>query len=47
MKNTHHDIPPALAQTLRQARRVVVFTGAGVSPETPIATNPEAQTGQW
>ena len=47
MKNTHHDIPPALAQALRQARRVVVFTGAGVSAESGIATFRDALTGLW
>ncbi|MGE8706505.1 MAG: SIR2 family NAD-dependent protein deacylase [Achromobacter sp.] len=47
MKNTHHDIPPALAQALRDARRVVVFTGAGVSAESGIATFRDALTGLW
>lgn len=47
MKNTHHDIPPALTQALRQARRVVVFTGAGVSAESGIATFRDALTGLW
>ena len=47
MKNTHHDIPPALAQALREARRVVVFTGAGVSAESGIATFRDALTGLW
>ncbi|MDH1524812.1 SIR2 family NAD-dependent protein deacylase [Achromobacter mucicolens] len=47
MKNTHHDIPPALAQALRSARRVVVFTGAGVSAESGIATFRDALTGLW
>lgn len=47
MKNTHHDIPPPLAQALRQARRVVVFTGAGVSAESGIATFRDALTGLW
>jgi len=47
MKNTHHDIPPPLAQALRQAQRVVVFTGAGVSAESGIATFRDALTGLW
>lgn len=47
MKNTHHDIPPTLAQALREARRVVVFTGAGVSAESGIATFRDALTGLW
>lgn len=47
MKNTHHDIAPALAQALRAARRVVVFTGAGVSAESGIATFRDALTGLW
>ncbi|WP_306210152.1 SIR2 family NAD-dependent protein deacylase [Actinoplanes sp. RD1] len=32
---------------LRQARRVVVFTGAGVSAESGIPTFRDAQTGLW
>ncbi|WP_305788220.1 SIR2 family NAD-dependent protein deacylase [Symbioplanes lichenis] len=35
------------AEWLRQARRVVVFTGAGVSAESGIPTFREAQTGLW
>lgn len=47
MKNTHQDIPPSLTQALRQARRIVVFTGAGVSAESGIATFRDALTGLW
>lgn len=47
MKNTHHDIPPALVQALHAAQRVVVFTGAGVSAESGIATFRDALTGLW
>ncbi|WP_088147942.1 SIR2 family NAD-dependent protein deacylase [Achromobacter denitrificans] len=43
----HHDIPSALADALREARRVVVFTGAGVSAESGIATFRDALTGLW
>ncbi|MDX3985485.1 MAG: NAD-dependent deacylase [Achromobacter sp.] len=47
MKNTHHDIPSALIEALRNAQRVVVFTGAGVSAESGIATFRDALTGLW
>lgn len=47
MNNSHHDIPPALVETLQGARRVVVFTGAGVSAESGIATFRDALTGLW
>ncbi|MGH8815715.1 MAG: SIR2 family NAD-dependent protein deacylase [Achromobacter pestifer] len=47
MKNTHHDIPPALVDALRSAQRIVVFTGAGVSAESGIATFRDALTGLW
>lgn len=40
-------IPPALSQTLAQARHVVVLTGAGISAESGIPTFREAQTGLW
>lgn len=40
-------IPAALIDRLRQARRVVFFTGAGVSAESGIPTFREAQTGLW
>ena len=38
---------PPLAQALRQSRRPVVFTGAGVSAESGIATFRDALTGLW
>lgn len=47
MKNTHHDIPSAVTNALRSAQRVVVFTGAGVSAESGIATFRDALTGLW
>lgn len=47
MKNPHHDIPTTLASALQEARRVVVFTGAGVSAESGIATFRDALTGLW
>ncbi|WP_445657096.1 SIR2 family NAD-dependent protein deacylase [Achromobacter sp. NCFB-sbj8-Ac1-l] len=40
-------IPPALADTLARAVNVVVFTGAGVSAESGIATFRDALTGLW
>lgn len=36
-----------LISTLRKARHIVVFTGAGVSAESGIATFRDAQTGLW
>ena len=47
MTGPRHDIPAALAQALRQSRRPVVFTGAGVSAESGIATFRDALTGLW
>ena len=47
MTSTYQDIPPTLAETLRGAQRVVVFTGAGVSAESGIATFRDALTGLW
>ncbi|KGD89305.1 NAD-dependent deacetylase [Achromobacter sp. RTa] len=47
MKNPHQDIPATLARALQEARRVVVFTGAGVSAESGIATFRDALTGLW
>ena len=40
-------IPPGLISTLRQAKHVVVFTGAGVSAESGIPTFRDALTGLW
>lgn len=39
--------PVELLGTLREARRVVVFTGAGVSAESGIPTFRDALTGLW
>lgn len=41
------DIPSDLTHALRQARRMVVFTGAGVSAESGIPTFRDALTGLW
>ena len=41
------EIPRALRERLRAARRVVVFTGAGVSAESGIPTFRDALTGLW
>ena len=38
---------PNLLKTLREARHIVVFTGAGVSAESGIPTFRDAQTGLW
>lgn len=38
---------PDLLEKLRHARRIAVFTGAGVSAESGIPTFREAQTGLW
>lgn len=41
------EIPDGLARELRAARRVVAFTGSGVSAESGVPTFREAQTGLW
>ena len=41
------DLPPALIDALRSARRTVVLTGSGVSVESGVPTFREAQTGLW
>jgi NAD-dependent deacetylase len=41
------DFPPALLEALRQAERVLFFTGAGVSAESGLPTFRDAQTGLW
>lgn len=41
------DIPQALIDTLAQARRVAVLTGAGISAESGIPTFRDALTGLW
>jgi NAD-dependent deacetylase len=40
-------IEPALVTALRRARRVVFFTGAGVSSESGLPTFRDAQSGLW
>ena len=45
--NATTDIPQALIIALQQAKHVVVFTGAGVSAESGIATFRDALTGLW
>ena len=45
--NTIMEIPAALIVALQQAKHVVVFTGAGVSAESGIATFRDALTGLW
>ncbi len=41
------NIPGDLAETLRNAQRVAVLTGSGISAESGIPTFREAQTGLW
>ncbi|MBV8465302.1 MAG: NAD-dependent deacylase [Burkholderiales bacterium] len=41
------DFAPELIQALREARHVVVFTGAGVSAESGIPTFRDALSGLW
>ena len=40
-------VPAPLLSTLREARHVVVFTGAGVSAESGLSTFRDATTGLW
>lgn len=40
-------IPAELIARLRQARRVAVLTGAGISAESGVPTFRQAQTGLW
>ncbi len=47
MTSTTNTIPPELIAALRQAKQVVVFTGAGVSAESGIPTFRDALTGFW
>jgi len=44
---TPHAYPDALITALRQAKHLVVFTGAGVSAESGIPTFRDALTGLW
>lgn len=41
------NIPPELAEKLREARSVAVLTGSGISAESGVPTFREAQTGLW
>jgi NAD-dependent deacetylase len=41
------EIPAALVEALRAAKRVLFFTGAGVSAESGLPTFRDAQTGLW
>jgi NAD-dependent deacetylase len=41
------EIPEPLVDRLRDARRIVVLTGAGVSAESGVPTFRDAQTGLW
>jgi NAD-dependent deacetylase len=41
------NIPQTLIQSLREARHVVVLTGAGISAESGVPTFRQAQTGLW
>jgi NAD-dependent deacetylase len=41
------EIPTELVEALRAARRVLFFTGAGVSAESGLPTFRDAQTGLW
>ena len=41
------DFPSSLIESLRNARRIVVLTGAGISAESGLATFRDAQTGLW
>lgn len=41
------NLPGALLEELRQARKIVALTGAGISAESGLATFRDAQTGLW
>ena len=41
------EIPPKLVEALRDAARVVVLTGSGISAESGVPTFRDAQTGLW
>ncbi len=48
INNTRHPlISPKLISKLRDAKRVVVLTGAGISAESGVPTFRDAQTGIW
>ncbi|MGF7122658.1 hypothetical protein J2X34_003080 [Rhodococcus sp. BE178] len=44
---TEPEPDPALVGAARAARRVVVFSGAGMSAESGVPTFRDAQTGLW
>jgi NAD-dependent deacetylase len=41
------DLPSDLIDRLREAKRIVAFTGAGISAESGLSTFRDAQTGLW
>src|SRR5438067_7372454 len=41
------NFPRSLIESLRNARRIVALTGAGISAESGLATFRDAQTGLW
>jgi NAD-dependent protein deacetylase/lipoamidase len=41
------DFPTSLVQSLRNAKKIVALTGAGISAESGLATFRDAQTGLW
>lgn len=48
--NEHSDattVPPQLLEKARAARKVVIFTGAGMSAESGVPTYRDARTGLW
>jgi NAD-dependent deacetylase len=44
---TNFQIPDELINALREAKRIAVLTGAGVSAESGVPTFRQAQTGMW
>ncbi|MFA6312964.1 MAG: Sir2 family NAD-dependent protein deacetylase [Sterolibacterium sp.] len=45
--NSTAEIPAPVCAALREARHVVIFTGAGISAESGIPTFRDALTGLW
>lgn len=45
--NPNREVPPTLIHRLREANRVTVMTGAGISAESGVPTFRDAQTGLW
>jgi NAD-dependent deacetylase len=41
------NFPPSFLQSLRDAKKIVALTGAGISAESGLATFRDAQTGLW